>query len=646
MEEGGDEVPEGIDVSSLVEASDLLALAARIVPYNMAHNAEAEAVDLLLETGRLKTLPSSGFIDKRNVARVCLYLVRCADYTGDEEERIEILSVAYALYLQQARHADAMRVALRMADKGRVLRAFRACRDKGVRLQLGFLLGQHGFRAVGHGADEEDEEGDGDDDMIGVVGNDDELGGQGSSQALMDDGNSAASGGGSKGLASPGLEPPPLTITLSKVESLTFGAGVLDDKQAGELEDEVKDAIGNCMRHKHYRALAQEVGVDEPKSSEQVYKTKLTDESRLASRVREEQVRLDSARANLAASYVSGFVNLALGRDKVITEKDDHGREWWQRQKGNGMTAAAGAHALLHLWDYEALNEAERFTNATDAEVRAGGVLGYGIIPCCVASEDDASIGMLDEYIAGEAAASKSHAERCSGLQALGLAYAGTGRMDVAEMLLPYVEDLGTDMKNRLDCDLVCNAAFSLGMVMAGTADDDTSNALQTILLEPPEPLLEHPLRRHLAAALGLVYMQRGVAAEDALEIMAAAGQESPLGREAALLLRACAFAGTGDVLQVQRMLHACAEHPMKDRQAAVAKMRKEKKDSQAEQRARAAQRGGGAAGGAAAGGGADDEDEEMQREEEKAADPTRYAYQTVAALCLGIITMGEGLGT
>lgn len=636
MEDGGDEVPSDIDVSSLVDASDLLSLAARIVPYNMAHNAEAEAVDLLLETGRLKTLPSSGFIDKRNVARVCLYLVRCADYTGDEEERIEILSVAYALYLQQARHADAMRVALRMADKGRVLRAFRACRDKGVRLQLGFLLGQHGFRAVGHGADEDEE--DMEEPDIGVIGEgDDELGGKGSAQARMSDQG----------------EPPaavPLTISLSKTESLTFGAGVLDDEQAGELEDDVKDAIGNCMRHKHYRALAQEMGVDEPKSSEQVYKTKLTDESRLATRGREEQVRLDSARGNLAASYVSGFVNLSLGKDKVITQKDEHGREWWQRQKGNGMSAAAAGHALLHLWDYEALNEAERFTNATDAEVRAGGVLGYGIIPCSIASEDDASIGMLDEYIAGEAAAGKSHAERCAGLQALGLAYAGTGRMDVAEMLIPYVEDLGPDMKNKLDCDLVCNAAFSLGMVMAGTADEDATIALQSILVEPPEPLLEHPLRRHLAVALGLVYMQRGVAAEDALEIMAAAGEESPLGREAALLLRACAFAGTGDVLQVQRMLHACAEHPMKDRLAAVAKMKKERKENQAEQQARQAQRGAssgaGAAAGGAAGGGQDEDDEEMQREEEKAADPARYAFQTVAALCLGVITMGEGLGT
>ena len=307
-------------------------------------------------------------------------------------------------------------------------------------------------------------------------------------------------------------------------------------------------------------------------------------------------------------------MNLALGRDKVITQKDEHGREWWQRQKGNGMTAAAAGHALLNLWDYEALNEAERFTSASDAEVRAGGVLGYGIIPCCIASEDDASIGMLDEYIAGEAAAGKSHAERCAGLQALGLAYAGSGRMDVAEMLLPYVEDLGADMKTRLDCDLVCNAAFSLGMVLAGTADDEAANALQTVLLEPPEPLLEHPLRRHLAVALGMIYMQRGVAAEDSLEIMAAAGQESPLGREAALLLRACAFAGTGDVLQVQRMLHACAEHPMKDRLASVAKMRKERTEIQTEQRAREAQRGdpGQVASGGAAAAGENESDDDL----------------------------------
>jgi len=145
-----------------------------------------------------------------------------------------------------------------MADKGRVLRAFRACRDKGVRLQLGFLLGQHGFRAVGHGADEVEEE---EDDAVEDEFGDEELG-QSTPMVSTESTTGSAAAGGS---APPAV---PLSITLSKIESLTFGAGVLDDKQAGELEDEVKDAIGNCFRHKHYRALAQEMGVDEPKSSE------------------------------------------------------------------------------------------------------------------------------------------------------------------------------------------------------------------------------------------------------------------------------------------------------------------------------------------------------------------------------------------
>lgn len=52
----------------------LVLLARQIVPYNMAHNAEAEACDLLMEIERLEILDE--FVDENVYPRVCLYLTR------------------------------------------------------------------------------------------------------------------------------------------------------------------------------------------------------------------------------------------------------------------------------------------------------------------------------------------------------------------------------------------------------------------------------------------------------------------------------------------------------------------------------------------------------------------------------------------
>lgn len=52
----------------------LLNMAMEIVPFFLAHNAEADACDLLLELEAMDKLPQ--FVDKNTFARVCLYIVR------------------------------------------------------------------------------------------------------------------------------------------------------------------------------------------------------------------------------------------------------------------------------------------------------------------------------------------------------------------------------------------------------------------------------------------------------------------------------------------------------------------------------------------------------------------------------------------
>lgn len=65
---------------------DLLDMVDVIVPFHVTHNAEAEAVDLLIEVQRLKKLLGLSAIDKNNYSRICLYLVKTADFMSDPED--------------------------------------------------------------------------------------------------------------------------------------------------------------------------------------------------------------------------------------------------------------------------------------------------------------------------------------------------------------------------------------------------------------------------------------------------------------------------------------------------------------------------------------------------------------------------------
>jgi 26S proteasome regulatory subunit N1 len=66
---------------------DLMDMVAKIVPFHVTHNAEAEAIDLLIEVQRLKQylldLPQ---IDSNNYQRICLYLIKTADYMSDPDD--------------------------------------------------------------------------------------------------------------------------------------------------------------------------------------------------------------------------------------------------------------------------------------------------------------------------------------------------------------------------------------------------------------------------------------------------------------------------------------------------------------------------------------------------------------------------------
>lgn len=119
---------------------DLLQLVNQIVPWDMAHNAEPEAVDLLLEIERLDLLNSH--IDDKNCGRTCLYLLGCVPYLPEPEDR-HVLKTAFEAYLKVEQYADALRVAIRLGDYELAGKAFATCTEPVMKKQLCYLLSQH-----------------------------------------------------------------------------------------------------------------------------------------------------------------------------------------------------------------------------------------------------------------------------------------------------------------------------------------------------------------------------------------------------------------------------------------------------------------------------------------------------------------------
>jgi 26S proteasome regulatory subunit N1 len=77
---------DGADLDKNSNFEDLLRMVDVIVPFHLTHNAEAEAVDLLIEVQRLKKLLELDAVDEKNFGRICLYLIKTADYMADPDD--------------------------------------------------------------------------------------------------------------------------------------------------------------------------------------------------------------------------------------------------------------------------------------------------------------------------------------------------------------------------------------------------------------------------------------------------------------------------------------------------------------------------------------------------------------------------------
>ena len=251
---------------------------------------------------------------------------------------------------------------------------------------------------------------------------------------------------------------------------------------------------------------------------------------------------IDSAKQNLATTYVNAFVNAAYGKDLLMTGTGSGDKDSWiYKNKEGGMLAAAASLGMTLLWDIdEGLSQIDKYMEAGDEHIVAGSYIAIGIVNSGIKNETDPVFAILLEKLE-----SPKQIHKIGALIGLSLAYAGSARADLLEAISPIV----LDSSNTLELQSV--AALAIGMIYVGTCDEDAAQSiLQTLMEKEQKDLEENSFVRLFALGLGLLFLGKQDLAD--ATIAATAIIENTYFRDfLTLVVETCAYSGSGNVLKI-----------------------------------------------------------------------------------------------
>ncbi|KAF2121132.1 26S proteasome non-ATPase-like protein regulatory subunit 2 [Lophiotrema nucula] len=310
-------------------------------------------------------------------------------------------------------------------------------------------------------------------------------------------------------------------------------------------DTDLQECLNNTKLTEHYQALGKELNILDPKTPDDIYKTHL-ESSRTAG-----LTNTDSARHNLASAFVNAFVNAGYANDKLMLSSDSK-NSWVWKTKDEGMMSTAASLGMLLLWDVESgLDKIDPYTNVDENMIKAGAMLANGMLNSGVRMDSDPAMALLGDE---DQLNNKNVNIRVASIMGLGLAYAGSNKTELLDLLLPIIADSGLDMQ------LSAMAALSLGMIFVGSANGDvTDTIVNTLMDDDRASQLKDKWTRFMALGLALLFFGQQEEVEVIIETLKAL--DHPMSKPTALLAEVCAWAGTGAVLKIQQLLHICNEH-------------------------------------------------------------------------------------
>merc|ERR1711872_404603 len=127
------------------------------------------------------------------------------------------------------------------------------------------------------------------------------------------------------------------------------------------------------------------------------------------------------------------------------------------------------------------------------------------------------------------------------------------GRQDVIQLLLPVFADAKSNM------EVIGVTALATGLIAVGSCNGEVTSTILQTLMEKSGADLKECFAKYLPLGIGLCFLGK----QDAAEATIAALQviPEPFRQIATTLVEICAYAGTGNVLKIQQLLHICSEH-------------------------------------------------------------------------------------
>ncbi|KAJ3225375.1 proteasome regulatory particle base subunit [Clydaea vesicula] len=311
-----------------------------------------------------------------------------------------------------------------------------------------------------------------------------------------------------------------------------------------EIEDEeLNEIINNSKLSEHFLSLGRDLDVMEAKTPEDIYKSHLEN---IRSGI--SGAKVDSARQNLASTFVNAFVNAGFGSDKLMTGVED-GNSWIYKNKDQGMMSASASLGVILLWGVDVgLPQIDKYLYSTEDYVVAGALLAIGLVTSGVRNESEPALALLSDYVEN-----KKATLRVAAIVGLGIAYAGSEKEEVYELLSPLISDTGVSM------EIASLAALSLGLIFIGTCHGELTSSILQTMMERSEAELKDNFAKFMGLGLALLYLGKQEASEATLETLKVI--EHPLAKQVTVLVECCSYAGTGNVLKVQNMLHYCNDH-------------------------------------------------------------------------------------
>ncbi|XP_071853454.1 26S proteasome non-ATPase regulatory subunit 2-like [Apostichopus japonicus] len=369
-------------------------------------------------------------------------------------------------------------------------------------------------------------------------------------------------------------------------------------ESAEELDDgeELVEIMSNSQLNTHFLSLARELDIMDPKVPEDIYKSHLENSRPTFGGTGQ----VDSARQNLASSFVNGLVNCGFGKDKLITED---GNKWIYKNKEQGMLSTTASLGLVLLWDVDGgLTQIDKYLYSSEDYIKAGALLACGIVNSGVRNECDPALALLSDFVLHN-----NMSMRLGSILGLGLAYAGSNREDVISLILPALSDPKSTM------EVIGVTALSAGMITVGSCNGEVTSTILQTLMEKGASELKDTFARFLALGVGLTFLGKQEAVDATLATLDVLPE--PFKLFAHTLVEVCAYAGTGNVLKIQHLLHICSEHI-----EAKEKDEKEKDKKEGDKK---------------------DADKKTEDTVEHLA-----AHQAAAVLGIALISMGEEIGS